>query len=340
MGKIITKDWRIFIVFLFLLEITVSVHAQKTVLPLAPPKRIAVNAGYQYNLAAADSAGNPITYSCKIPAWMRLDTLKKTLSGKAPKAGQYPIRISATTKDTIIRQQFMLTVYDQHTTNIWAIGNSITNGTGVYNSYRRQLWQLLHAAHYNVDFVGSWDKHHMGGNVPDPDFDMDHDGHSGWTTHQILEPPDWDKHRGNIDQWLEEISPDIVLIELGTNDVFQCVPIPAAMNDLSVMIDKLRAKNNKVRILVAQIPPLGDQWAEKKLCGTDTAYGAVVKMFNAAVAGMARMKGTDLSPVVIVDQFTGVDPAVDMYDDIHPNEKGEKKMAERWFKAMKPFLGK
>jgi len=27
-----------------------------------------------------------------------------------------------------------------------------------------------------------------------------------------------------------------------------------------------------------------------------------------------------------------------MFEDIHPNTSGEKKMAERWFKAIQPYL--
>ncbi|MEI9944991.1 MAG: SGNH/GDSL hydrolase family protein [Chitinophagaceae bacterium] len=232
----------------------------------------------------------------------------------------------------------MLTVYDKKTKNILPLGNSITNGTSIYNSYRRSLWQLLHNGNYNFDFIGSWDKHHMGGAVPDADFDMDHDGHSGWKAHDILQPPGWDSIRGNIDNWLEKYKPDIVLMELGTNEVFQCTPIASAMKDFSVIIDKLRRKNPSVKILLAKIPPLGAQWASKKLCGNDTSYEQSVQLFNEAIVQFAHAKTKKKSPIIIVDQFTGVNPSADMYDDIHPNTTGEIKMAERWFETMKPFL--
>jgi acyl-CoA thioesterase-1 len=339
MGKINRSNcFSIAILVFFQLGLVPLIQAQKASFTSEPVKRVAINAKYEYRFSALDSAGNVISYSCEIPSWLQFDKSANTLSGKTGKPGQYRVEISAATKDAVIKQQFMLTVYNRQTLTIWPIGNSITNGTSIYNSYRRDLWQLLHAGHYNIDFIGSWDKHHMGGNVPDPDFDMDHDGHSGWTAHHILEPPDWDKQRGNIDQWLKGNKPDIVLIELGTNDVFQCVSTASAMNDLSVIIDKLRTKNASVKILMAQIPPLGDQWSPKKLCGTDTAYGKAIGLFNAAVVRLARSKTTARSPVIAVDQFTGVDPSKDMYDDIHPNRNGEKKMARRWYKALQPFL--
>jgi len=250
------------------------------------------------------------------------------------------IELSAANADTVIRQNFMLTVYNNQTINILPLGNSITNGTSVYNSYRRSLWQMLHKADYNFDFIGSWDKHHMGSAYPNPDFDLDNDGHSGWTAHHLLEPPDWDLQRGNLDQWLKSYKPDIVLMELGTNEVFQCTSAASAMNDLSIIIDKLRLSNASVKILLAQIPPLGKKWAPQKLCGNDISYEQSVKLFNQAVLQFAKSKTTAQSPVIIVDQFTGINPDTDMYDDIHPNTIGEKKMAERWFKAMKPYLKK
>jgi lysophospholipase L1-like esterase len=112
------------------------------------------------------------------------------------------------------------------------------------------------------------------------------------------------------------------------------------MNDFLIILNKLRKKNSLVKILLAQIPPLGKEWAPKKLCGTDTNYEQAVILFNNAILHFGHTKTTSLSPVIIVDQFTGVDPAIDMYDDIHPNATGEKKMAERWHEALKPFLKK
>jgi lysophospholipase L1-like esterase len=330
----------VFLLSLFLIISVVS-HAQKFSFITKLVNRVQVGERYEYPFLAEDSAGKKITYSCDLlPDWISFDKTKNMLFGVAAKPGQYAVQISAATTDTIIKQNFMLTVYNKQTINILPLGNSITNGTSVYNSYRRSLWQMLHQANYNFDFIGSWDKQHMGAAYPIPDFDLDNDGHSGWTAHHLLEPPDWDKQRGNLDLWLKSYIPDVVLMELGTNEVFQCTDGAIAMNDLSIIIDKLRLNNGSVKILLAQIPPLGKKWAPQKLCGNDISYEQAIKLFNPAVLQFAESKTTSESPVIIVDQFTGINPDTDMYDDIHPNEIGEKKMAERWFNAMKPFLKK
>ncbi|MET0391684.1 MAG: GDSL-type esterase/lipase family protein [Chitinophagaceae bacterium] len=330
------------VLFLLLLQLfSCASRAQQLSFVSKSVSRVKTGAVYRYTVAAFDSAGHTIRYTgAKLPSWLKLDINSHELTGRAAKPGQYPVQVDATTRDTVISQHFMLTVYDSETVNILPIGNSITNGTGAYNSYRRHLWQLLHAGNYNFDLIGSWSQHHMGGPVPDPDFDMDHEGHSGWKASDVLQPPDWDRHRGNLSDWLQQYRPDIVLLELGTNEVFQCMPAPEAINNLDTIIQMLRVNNPSVKILLAQIPPLGREWAPKKLCGNDIAYEQAVTDFNRAIAVFAKRTGTAASPVILVDQFTGVDPAADMYDDIHPNEAGEKKMAKRWFAALQPFLKK
>ena len=301
--------------------------------------RVSIDSIYNYQFVAFDSSGSPISYKVEeLPSWLKFNKKNHSISGRPSKPGQYTIHIVASTVDTTVYQRFMLTAYDRNTMNILALGNSITNGTNKFNSYRRDLWQLLHADNYNFDFIGSWNKHSMGGDVPNPDFDMDHDGHSGWTTHDILSPPDWDEQRGNINTWLKFYNPDIVLIELGTNDVFQCVPAKDAMNNISEIIDILRTKNPHVKIFLAQIPPLGAQWADKKLCGTDTSYSKSIEIFNNSIVKIASEKKTVSSNVVTVDLYSGVHPATDMYDDIHPNDIGEKDMAERWFMAINKYI--
>jgi len=335
------STWRVLYFLLLFLTFSFISNAQKISFTTKGINRVQEGETYRYAFLAVDSAGGKITYSCDIlPYWITFDNTKNSIFSIANKPGQYAIQLSAANADTVIKQNFMLTVYNKQTVNILPLGNSITNGTSVYNSYRRSLWQMLHKAKYNFDFVGSWDKQHNGSAYPNPDFDLDHDGHSGWTAHHLLEPPDWDEQRGNLDQWLKSYRPDIVLMELGTNEVFQCTSAAAAMNDLSTIIDKLRLNNASVRILLAQIPPLGKKWAPQKLCSNDISYEQSVKLFNEAVFTFAKSKTTAQSPVIIVDQFTGINPDTDMYDDIHPNAIGEKKMAERWFKAMKPYLKK
>ena len=301
--------------------------------------RVHVDSVYQYQCAAFDSSGNTLSFSADgLPAWLTFNATSRTLTGKPLKAGQYPVTLAVSNGKVKAYQRFMLTVYNKSTVNILCIGNSITNGTNKFNSYRRALWQMLHKGGYNIDMIGSWSKHHAGGDVPSPDFDMDHDGHSGWTAEHIFNPPDWDSARGNINQWLTTYHPDIVLVELGTNDVFQCRKATDVIANFATLVNLLRTNNSAVKIFIAQIPPLGDEWAPKKLCGDSVMYDTRIRELNKDILAFTKQHFTTQSPVIAVDQYNGVTPRTDMYDDIHPNNIGEKSMAERWFNAIKKYL--
>jgi acyl-CoA thioesterase-1 len=301
--------------------------------------RVHRGAPYAYQVTAVDSAGRQLFYIAKdLPNGLSFDPIEHEISGSISVPGQYPMHVYAIAGQDTVRQFYMLTVFDRHTTNILCLGNSITNGTTSFNSYRRDLWFLLHDDKYDFDLIGSWSKHHMGTDVPDPDFDLDHEGHSGWTIQDMFHAPDWDSSRGNIYIWLQTYYPDIVLVELGTNDVFHCTKVPEMISDMAKLVGLLREKNPRVTVCIAQIPPLGPRWADQKLCGTDTTYDEVLRNFNKAIPGLVARLNTRLSPIITVDQYTGVDPTLDMYDDIHPNDRGEKMMADRWFKVIKRYL--
>ena len=76
-----------------------------------------------------------------------------------------------------------------------------------------------------------------------------------------------------------------------------------------------------VTILLAQLIPAH--------YGQDT-----LQAFNRALPALATEKTSSASPVLVVDQWSGFDPHRNTYDGLHPNEAGEKKMAQQWYKAL------
>lgn len=201
------------------------------------------------------------------------------------------------------------------TVRVMPLGDSITEGDKNYSSYRRALWQKLQADRYRVDFVGSKTRNFDGPN-PTPDFDLDHEGHWGWRADEIL---------ANLDGWVTTYNPDVALIHLGSNDVFQNNSVSSTISELEQIIDVFRNRNPQTIILLAQIIP----------SAFDTAD---VASLNQQIATLAARKTTAESPVILVDQWTAFDPATDTYDGVHPNEAGELKMATRWYEALKPLF--
>jgi lysophospholipase L1-like esterase len=205
-----------------------------------------------------------------------------------------------------------------HTPNasvkVMPLGDSITQSTTGLASYRYYLWHLLLRNGYQVDFVGS--EHGVGGGPPaHSDFDMDHEGHSGWRADQIAT---------HVHAWAAAASPDVVLLHIGTNDLWQRQSVASTVTDIGDIIDTLRTVNPRIRILLAQlIAQTGDSF---------------ISSLNAALPALAAGKNRPESPIILVDQFTGFDPSSMTYDGTHPNDAGDSRMADRWYEKLAPAL--
>jgi lysophospholipase L1-like esterase len=211
---------------------------------------------------------------------------------------------------------------------ILPLGDSITQGGKTDReeyTYRHPLYFKLKAAGYDVDFIGSLKAGlQPGAKWPDgPDgtpFDPDHEGHYGWKTAAV---------RDRLAEWMQAwpAAPDIALIHLGTNDQNAGDHTEAVVKPLKDIVAMLRGKNPRVVVLVGHLNFNG---------------GAALKI-RPLVEAMAKDLSTTESPVVTVHHYQGwiEDPkreGTDTFDWAHPNPQGQKKMADRWFEAMKPFL--
>ena len=211
-----------------------------------------------------------------------------------------------------------VTVKQLMTWRIMPIGDSITEASGSRNSYRRPLWHLLNDAGIDVNFVGSQDGNEDG-QVPNPDFDTDHEGHWGWRADRFLQ-------NNRIDNWAQTHQPDVALIHLGTNDIFQGQSVSGTIDEIGEIIDRLRVVNPDIIILLAQIIPTSDPGRPS------------LSPFNQAIPGLASSKNSQRSPVVVVNQNEGFNAANDTYDGIHPNLGGETKIANKWNAALVPLI--
>jgi lysophospholipase L1-like esterase len=199
---------------------------------------------------------------------------------------------------------------------VMPLGDSITQANTERNSYRRPLFHALQAENANVDFVGSVRQNHLGP-PPNPDFDLDHEGHWGWTADEIL---------AEVGGWAQTHRPDIVLLHLGSNDMLRGQGIGSTLQELSGILAALRSAHPRVVVLLAQLIP------------ADTPQASRIVELNAALPGLAASLTSHESPVAIVDQFTGFDAVADTVDGVHPNDRGEEKMAQRWLDALRPLV--
>lgn len=198
------------------------------------------------------------------------------------------------------------------TKKIMPLGDSITDGIPNPGGYRIKLWTNVENAGKKIDFVGSMS------NGPSTLPDKNHEGHSGWRIDQL---------DNNINSWMDQYKPDIVLLHIGTNDITQNLDMNNAANRVGSLVDKILAKlPSGGKIFVAQVIPIsyasGDQ---------------VAVNFNSQLATMVQSKKSQGKAVDLVDMHSALSKS-DLSDQVHPNMNGYNKMADTWFNAIKNDL--
>lgn len=187
---------------------------------------------------------------------------------------------------------------------VMPLGDSITLGTGgpSRSSYRTALAERLLRGGMQIDYVGS-----QSTGTGD---DTEHEGHGGW---------DIDELSGQLDEWLAQAAPDIVLVHAGTNNITKGDSGSVTARKLSAMIDQIRAARPEAYIFVAQIT---SSRVPREL--------AEDRVYNRLIPGLVAAKNDPL--ITAVDQSTVA--GIDLHDLRHPNEFGYSKMAYNWYRAM------
>ncbi len=196
------------------------------------------------------------------------------------------------------------------TVNIMPLGDLITGSPGCW---RALLWNHLQSTGYtNINFVGTLNNSTACG-IP---FDGDNEGHGGYLATNIA-------NQNLLPGWLAATNPNIVMMHLGTNDVWNNIAPATILAAFSTLVNQMRAHNPNMRILVAQITPMNPS-------GCSACAQRVIN-FNAAIPAWASSKSTAQSPIIVVDQWTGYNDSTDTIDGVHPNASGNAKIAAKWY---------
>ncbi|MEV4145728.1 cellulase family glycosylhydrolase [Amycolatopsis sp. NPDC049691] len=198
-------------------------------------------------------------------------------------------------------------------TRIMALGDSITGSPGCW---RALLWKHLQdTGHTDVDFVGTLPPQGCGFA-----YDGENEGHGGFLATGIVRD-------NQLPGWLSATRPDIVLMHLGTNDVWNGIAASAILDAFTTLLGQMRAGNPATKLVVAKIIPMNP--ADCAACAQ-----RVIDLDN-AIPGWAQAHSTAASPITVVDQWTGFDTAADTTDGVHPNStSGIQKMESRWYPAL------
>ena len=124
--------------------------------------------------------------------------------------------------------------------------------------------------------------------------------------------------------WLLQRPIDLLMIELGGNDGLRGLPVKSLKANLQAIIDKVKAKNPAVKIVIAgmQIPPnLGTKYSID---------------FERIYAELARENNATLIPFLL--EGIGGHRDLNQHDMIHPTAAGHRIVAELVWRTLEPIL--
>jgi len=124
--------------------------------------------------------------------------------------------------------------------------------------------------------------------------------------------------------WLLQRRIDLLVLELGANDGLRGLDLKSLKANLQAIIDKAKAKNPKVKIVLAgmQVPPN---------LGADYASG-FQRVFNE----LARENNAALIPFLL--EGVGGQRELNQQDLIHPSAAGHRIIADLVWRTLEPIL--
>lgn len=182
----------------------------------------------------------------------------------------------------------------------------MTDGGG----YRVELFRLAVESGMDFKFVGSLQNGPT--NISGLPFPRSHDGHQGATIAQI---------DSMVQRSLLAAEPHIILLHIGTNDMFQN-PNGAALR-LGTLMDNIIARAPKALLVVSNIIPF-------------PAASNPVSQYNAAIPFVVEQRRMQGKNVVFVDQYNGFSAV--QPDGVHPTAQGYARMGQVWFNAIFDYL--
>jgi acyl-CoA thioesterase-1 len=124
--------------------------------------------------------------------------------------------------------------------------------------------------------------------------------------------------------WVLARGADVLVIALGGNDGLRGIPPDESRKNLLGMIQKARAKNPEVRVLLAGMKM------------PDNMGPSFTKEFQKVFTEVAKESEVTLLPFLL-DGVGGVEE-LNQADGIHPTAEGQQKIAETVWKALSPLL--
>ncbi len=119
---------------------------------------------------------------------------------------------------------------------------------------------------------------------------------------------------------------DVLILELGINDLFRGVELSQIRDNLQAIINQTRAQHPETRVVVAgmQLPGYSSE--------------DYLAAFGGMFAALAQKNRAALIPFFL--EGVAGDPALNQWDRVHPNAAGQRILAENVWRVLEPLLRK
>lgn len=215
---------------------------------------------------------------------------------------------------------------------IMPLGDSITDGIGSSGGgYRVELFRQAVLAGHEITFVGRQANGPGNGNIEGQTFPRNHEGYSGATIATGM-----NQLANRVDAALAANPPDIVLLHIGTNNIYQ--GMPANLPDqLGALLDQITSGAPDALVVVAQITPVAESGAQL------TFPNNGVDEYNAAIVGVVQERVDAGQHLQLVDMNSALEAASPNFvtllaEGLHPNDNGYAVMARTWYDAIESVL--
>ncbi|KAK5657830.1 hypothetical protein OQA88_2903 [Cercophora sp. LCS_1] len=190
---------------------------------------------------------------------------------------------------------------------IMPLGASITYGqaSSQGNGYRADLRDQLASAGNTVNFVGS--RQH--GTFRDNEVE-------GWPGFRI------DQVHEKAKDFVPQFKPNVLLINVGTNDAVQNRNVSTAGERMEAMLNDIWRWSPRATIILSTLLINKNPTVERNVLQINAQFGALVGRLNDAGR-----------KIILVDMHSAESgPLVqDLADETHPNDAGYRKMANIWY---------
>lgn len=124
--------------------------------------------------------------------------------------------------------------------------------------------------------------------------------------------------------WLLRGPAAVVVVETGANDGLRGVDVDSMRANIRAILDRVRTAKPEARVLLVQmeaLPNFGPRYTVR---------------FREVFPALARETGVMLAPFLL--EGVAGEPRLNQPDGIHPNEEGERIVAENVWRALRPVL--